>query len=695
MGWSVRKNLVARLVSTYLVLSLLVIACVGAVSWLAGRELLREAVLERLGTSSRQKEEDLTIWVEERLRDLHFLGLELAATPGFGAGPEEGAWPGPEGRRLLRDYKTAQPDIMEILVLSPTGGRVLASTNPGSVGGYRASYNFYLQGRGGPSVQSVYPSPDSLRSVLTVSAPLRDAGGRLRAVLAFHLSLEPIAQIIRSRAGLGATGETFLVDSSSLLISDNRTDALGRLHHTHSEAVERALAGKSGQGAYRNDAGRPVLGVYRWMPSYQMALVAEMSQSEAFAPAGRLALLLVLVGLGAAVVLGVGVYIFSRRLARPVLAVTGAAMRVAGGDLSARAPVETADELGNLAKAFNAMTGELAELYERLEQEGRERGAILHGSFDGIAVVGRNGAVAYCNPGMERLFGCTQANTPSLAVLAERLFPGVEERRAFVANLQADMAEDDPPERVFSFTLAGGEKRWCRLKVSPMGGQRLVLNAQDLTEIKASEERVRHMALHDGLTGLPNRQLFLDRLDQALMRARRSGRHVAVVYVDLDHFKSLNDAYGHAHGDRVLVQTALRLRASVRESDTVARLGGDEFVVVLPDLPGVEEALPVAEKIRHALDDPEAGGGRMFLGASVGVACYPDHGQDQDALLARADAAMYLVKRSGGNAVRQAMSHAASDLPDDLSDPPERPDRPDRPDPSDTPDPSGDPPAQA
>ena len=139
------------------------------------------------------------------------------------------------------------------------------------------------------------------------------------------------------------------------------------------------------------------------------------------------------------------------------------------------------------------MTGELAELYARLEQEGRERGAILHGSFDGIAVVGRNGAVAYCNPGMERLFGCTVEDTPSLAALADNIFPGAEERRTFVSNLEADMAEENPPERVFSFMHKSGVRRWCRLKVSPMGGQRLVINAQDLTEIKVSEERVRHM----------------------------------------------------------------------------------------------------------------------------------------------------------------------------------------------------------
>ncbi|SNR98180.1 PAS domain S-box-containing protein/diguanylate cyclase (GGDEF) domain-containing protein [Humidesulfovibrio mexicanus] len=653
MSWSVRKSLVARLVSTYMVLSVLVVLCAGAASWLAARELLREAVFERLETSSRQKETELALWVEERRADLLFL-CSLAAREGEGGAGRGFFRVGPQLRRLLLDYAQAKPDVHEALLLAPTGGKVLLSTNPASEGSYRASYSFYIQGRQRLSMQNVYPSPESLRPVVTVSAPVKDDHGRLLAVLALHLNLDPISQIIRSRAGLGETGETFLVDSSSLLVASGRMDMESARRKTHSQGVAQALAGSNGRGQYENDAGVQVLGAYRWLPAYQMAMLAEMSQAEAFAPAGRLAVTLVLVALGATVLLAVGVYVLSRRLARPILDVTRAAMGVAGGDLSVRAEVETADELGNLARAFNAMTGELSALYDRLEQEGRERGAILQGSFDGIAVVRGNGAVEYCNPGMERLLGCSLEDTPSLGVLADRIFHQPEERRAFVASLEADMRKENPPERVFAFQHVSGARRWCRLKVSPMGGDRLVLNAQDLTEIKASEERVRHMALHDHLTGLPNRQLFLDRLDQALRRAKRGGASVALLYLDLDQFKSLNDAYGHAHGDRVLVETALRLRACVRESDTVARLGGDEFVVVLPDLLHAEDALSVAEKIRECLYDPEADGGRLFLGASVGVACFPLHGHDQDSLLARADAAMYEAKRAGGNAVRVA-----------------------------------------
>jgi PAS domain S-box-containing protein len=273
----------------------------------------------------------------------------------------------------------------------------------------------------------------------------------------------------------------------------------------------------------------------------------------------------------------------------------------------------TGDELGNLAKAFNVMTADLADLYSRLELEGRERGAILQSSFDGIALADKNGTLIYDNPGMQRLFGYSVREVPSLAVLADRIFDTEEDRQSFVVNLMSDMTQEDPPERVFPFLHRDGGQCWCRMKVSRMPGARG--HKRPGRQRALVSRSVRHMALHDSLTGLPNRQLFVDRLKQALRRARRNNIGVGLLFVDLDHFKSLNDTYGHAHGDRVLMETALRLKACVRESDTVARLGGDEFVIVLPDLAGAKDAEAVAEKVLGALFDPKVADGKMFLGA--------------------------------------------------------------------------------
>jgi diguanylate cyclase (GGDEF)-like protein/PAS domain S-box-containing protein len=173
----------------------------------------------------------------------------------------------------------------------------------------------------------------------------------------------------------------------------------------------------------------------------------------------------------------------------------------------------------------------------------------------------------------------------------------------------------------------------------------------DITERKAVEQRARHQAEHDGLTGLPNRVLFLDRLQQALAKVRRQHGRFALMFLDLDNFKSINDTHGHHAGDAVLQQVGLRLTQCVRAVDTVSRLGGDEFVVLLADVGGVDQAAHVAGTIMHALAQPmHASGQELMLTVSIGIAIAPADGDDVDALLRHADAAMYHAKQNGRSA---------------------------------------------
>jgi diguanylate cyclase (GGDEF)-like protein/PAS domain S-box-containing protein len=181
----------------------------------------------------------------------------------------------------------------------------------------------------------------------------------------------------------------------------------------------------------------------------------------------------------------------------------------------------------------------------------------------------------------------------------------------------------------------------------------------DITARKAAEGRMSHLALHDALTDLPNRILLTERLEQAIVLARRDKSRLGLMYFDLDKFKPVNDTYGHEVGDWLLKAVANRVIACVRESDTVARLGGDEFVVLLPNLEQDKDVLAVAEKIRAALEQPflfaEAS---LEISASVGVAIYPEHGADERALTHNADIAMYRAKKNGRNQVvvfRQGM----------------------------------------
>ena len=203
-----------------------------------------------------------------------------------------------------------------------------------------------------------------------------------------------------------------------------------------------------------------------------------------------------------------------------------------------------------------------------------------------------------------------------------------------------------------------GSWRWHVASESPLLDDQgrvtaLLSISRDVTERRKFEERMRHLAQFDALTDLPNRALVFDRLAQSLTLARRHQRPLALLFIDLDDFKPINDTWGHAEGDAVLVEIGRRLRASVRASDTVGRVGGDEFVVLLQEVDGRAAALAVAAKIRQALAEPITRPGRSHrVDASIGVALYPDHGDDVDTLTNRADTAMYAAKRLGRGGVQ-------------------------------------------
>jgi diguanylate cyclase (GGDEF)-like protein len=180
-----------------------------------------------------------------------------------------------------------------------------------------------------------------------------------------------------------------------------------------------------------------------------------------------------------------------------------------------------------------------------------------------------------------------------------------------------------------------------------------VIKAQE-KQREQDEETIRHLAHHDSLTGLPNRKLFRDRLLRTLARVKRSGHMAALMFIDLDRFKEINDTLGHAVGDKVLQAAGKRLRGSLRDVDTVARMGGDEFTIILEDVVDVASVATVAEKIKQAFIAPVANedGVDIFVSPSIGITLYPGDANTVEALLNEADAAMYDAKAAGRNTYR-------------------------------------------
>jgi diguanylate cyclase (GGDEF)-like protein/PAS domain S-box-containing protein len=256
---------------------------------------------------------------------------------------------------------------------------------------------------------------------------------------------------------------------------------------------------------------------------------------------------------------------------------------------------------------------------------------------------------------------------------------GYDDSKFFDADTAASMRKDDlrvlqegatlEAEEVVLNILAGVTQVFMTVKL-PLRREdgsvyALCGISTDISERKDIEEHMQHMAQYDALTHLPNRALFTDRLQQAIAAAQRNSTRLALMFIDLDKFKPVNDTYGHAVGDLLLKDVALRIQECLRESDTVARIGGDEFIILLPVIEVEQDAARVGKKILAALNRPfELAGHRLKIGSSIGVAVYPDHGSEEKLLVRSADIAMYHAKNNGRNNVKMyqlGLQESASD----------------------------------
>ncbi|QHS53230.1 GGDEF domain-containing protein [Edaphobacter sp. 12200R-103] len=271
--------------------------------------------------------------------------------------------------------------------------------------------------------------------------------------------------------------------------------------------------------------------------------------------------------------------------------------------------------------------------------------------FDGIAdETGRivDFRFSYINPNAERRLGVRRDELIGKPLTWFRPYmttSGLIEKYQEVVNtgqpLTCEVYIDD--ERI--------KETWLSLQVVKLGDG-LAITSRDVTASRHMAEHIQRLAHYDQLTGLANRALLQDRLHQAVIRARRYKHKVALLVVDIDHFKSINDSLGHSAGDSLLVAAGQRLLSSIRETDTVARMGGDEFVVVMPDFKSMEDVKRCGAQIVKAASEPiDLGDREIRITASVGVCTFPDYAEDEKQLFRNADAAMYVVKNNGRNGV--------------------------------------------
>jgi diguanylate cyclase (GGDEF)-like protein/PAS domain S-box-containing protein len=302
------------------------------------------------------------------------------------------------------------------------------------------------------------------------------------------------------------------------------------------------------------------------------------------------------------------------------------------------------DEHGNLTGYLHVGT-DVTER-KRAEETLRQQTAAMTASMDGIGILDGRLDFTYVNDALAKLFG----------------YPSPQE---IVGHSLCDLYE--PPEQVRFITtvvpLVQNRGRWRgeatglrndgslfpqEISLTSIDGGGMVCVVRDITERTYAEEQIKHLAYHDALTTLPNRLLFKDRVTVAISHAQRHDGRVAVLFLDLDRFKVINDSLGHNIGDQLLQAVAARVQSCVRDSDTVARLGGDEFTLLLPELTHAEDAALVAQKILEAVRYPFHIEGREFyITTSIGISIFPEDGVDAETLIKSADTAMYQAKEQG------------------------------------------------
>jgi len=279
--------------------------------------------------------------------------------------------------------------------------------------------------------------------------------------------------------------------------------------------------------------------------------------------------------------------------------------------------------------------------------------ALAENTAAGMYVV-HDSRLLMANPAMSTITGYSRQEL--LALDYPALFHAEHRQQVLEWVAAAQCGETSSRRDEFKLLTRLGEVRWVDLTAAGIhfhGKAACMITAFDITSRRSTEARIAHLAQYDSLTDLPNRSLFSDRLQQAIALARRNQTRLALLYLDLDQFKPVNDSHGHAVGDLLLQEAARRMLAAVRASDTVGRIGGDEFVVLLPRVEATADAERVAEKIRLALSEVFAIGDlRLHISASIGIAIFPEAGEDEIELAKHADLAMYLAKNGGRNQLR-------------------------------------------
>ena len=508
-----------------------------------------------------------------------------------------------------------------------------------------------------------------------VTAPIIDSAGNILGMLGGSLDLSKnniLGTLVHDR--IGRNGHLYLFSQEGILLFHPNLDLIFSciIPVNAPLLLKRVSAGFEGSGEYTDARGMHLLGCFKRLQSTGWILATAFPKVEAYAPIARIKLYF----LGGTIVfLGVSMLIIHfclSLLTKPLRKITQHARQVAKG-VTNLPPlcIKARDEIGVLAGTFNHMLARLESQKAIIYEQKEFAETLLRNSASPVFVIDAEHTVIAWNLACEELTGMPAAQIMGTDQHWQVFY---DEQRPCLADIVIDEDYEkmstlfdkySDAQLVQGALQAEGWRnirnkglRYLIFRVAPISNKQgqvvaAIETLEDYTDREEAETRMRHLAHFDHLTGLPNRVLLFDRLGQGLFEATRYGQALALLFLDLNGFKDINDSLGHDVGDKALVEVAQRLRDCVRDCDTVARMGGDEFTVILTRVEGKADASVIAGRILEALAKPLCYAGKSFmLGASIGISIYPEHGMDADTLVKNADTAMYEVKAEGKNQFR-------------------------------------------
>ena len=377
-----RHSLLKQLVSYFSGLSVITVSIVAIGSYFHARSSLSTEVVNRLTVATQLKSLQLQKWVENQLQDIlvvsqdveiqELLGELLASDPSQPAYQKAYT----NLKKNIGRISLVKPNLGSIRVTRNSGFVIFSSTDSKLEGTYLPlgdPATYFTSDRINTVVPNFYISPRTNKVSITVTTSLLDENNVKMGALTADFNLDYIDALIRDNTGLGETGETYLIGKAgtkTIFVAGNQVEPQdpSRTKAVNSDGIDQAIKQQSGFGLYNNYAGIPVVGVYWWLPSQNLALIAEINQAKAFAPADRLAINILILGFLSSGILLIAIYLFSRQITRPILAINATAARLAEGELNQTAPIMTEDEVGVLAQTFNKMAKQLEISFHKLEE---------------------------------------------------------------------------------------------------------------------------------------------------------------------------------------------------------------------------------------------------------------------------------------------------------------------------------------